>query len=190
MTGAPGDSDLADLLNAIGARQDRAAFQVLFTHFAPRLKAYMRRLGADDGAAEELVQETMLTVWNRAARFDRHLSSASTWLFTVARNKRIDRMRRSRHPELDPGDPNLSPRPEPAADRALELTEQADMLRTEIRQLPAEQAEILALTFFEDHSQSAIAKALDLPLGTVKSRMRLALARLRKAIGPDDAKSS
>lgn len=137
----PEDAELAALVRAVGSDRDRAAFQVLYRHFAPRLRAYMRRLGAAADLAEELVQESMLTVWRRADSFDPARSAVSTWLFTIARNKRIDRIRRERRPE---------------------------------------QGAILRLTFYDDLSQSMIAERLGLPLGTVKSRMRLALARLRR----------
>lgn len=182
MSDMPSDAALSEMLRAVGVSRDRAAFQALFSHFAPRLKAYMRRLGADDGTAEDLVQETMLTVWHRAASFDPSLSGAGTWLFTIARNKRIDRIRRTRRPDLDPEDPSLTRDAEPPADKVLQLAEESERLRAELVNLPPEQAEILRLAFYEDRSQSMIADALGLPLGTVKSRMRLAIARLRKVI--------
>lgn len=182
MNDTPSDAALSEMLRAVGVARDRGAFQALFRHFAPRLKAYMRRLGADDGTAEDLVQETMLTVWNRAGSFDPSLSGAGTWLFTIARNKRIDRIRRARRPDLDAEDPSLVPVPDPPADKVVELAQESERLRAELVHLPPEQAEILRLAFYEDRSQSMIAESLGLPLGTVKSRMRLAIARLRKVI--------
>lgn len=176
----PDDAALARLLVAVGRDRDRTAFAELFRYFAPRIKAYMRRLNADDETAEELVQETMLMVWRRADSFDPTRATVATWLFTIARNKRIDGIRRMRRPEIDPNDPALVPDPEPSADHRLEVGREAVAIRAELAALPAEQAEILRLAFYEELSQSMIAERLEIPLGTVKSRMRLALARLRK----------
>ena len=95
----------AELVAAVAERQDRAAFAALFGHFAPRLKAYIRRLGTEDARAEELAQEVMLIVWRRAVLYDPAQASVSTWIFTIARNRRIDDLRRERRPEIDPDDP-------------------------------------------------------------------------------------
>ncbi len=105
---------VSDLLAAIGERRDRAAFADLFALYAPRLGAFFRSLGADAGKAEELVQEVMLTIWHRAEHYDPGQGSANTWIFTVARNKRIDAFRRERRPEVDPNDPMLVPDSEPS----------------------------------------------------------------------------
>lgn len=171
-----------DLLLAVGRARDRAAFAALFEHFAPRLKAYLRRLGADAPAAEELVQEVMLQVWRRAETFDPAQASAGTWVFTIARNRRIDALRREQRPEIDPDDPALVPDPVEPADRALETAQDSGRLRAAIRELPPEQAELLRMAYFEDKPHSVIAAERGLPLGTVKSRLRLALDRLRKAL--------
>src|SRR5881392_1744179 len=96
--------EAADLIEAIAARQDRAAFAALFRHFAPRVKAFVMRGGADAEAAQEVVQEAMVLVWRKAASFDRARASAATWIFTIARNKRIDLIRRSARPAIDPED--------------------------------------------------------------------------------------
>ena len=172
----------ADLLLAVGRARDRAAFAALFGHFAPRLKAYLRRLGTDAQAAEELVQEVMLLVWRRAETFDPAQASASTWVFTIARNRRIDALRREQRPEIDPDDPALVPDPVEPADRALETAQANGRLQAALKELPQEQAELLRLAYFEDKPHSVIASERGLPLGTVKSRLRLALERLRKAL--------
>lgn len=169
----------AALLAQVAQHRDRAAFVVLFDHFAPRVKAYLMRLGADDASAEELAQEVMLAVWRRAASFNAALASVSTWVFTIARNKRIDRLRRERHPEIDPDDPALAPDPEPAADATLDAVQAGDRLRAAMASLPEEQSRLLVMAYFEDKSHRAIAAETHLPLGTVKSRIRLALGRLR-----------
>ncbi|MEK9969821.1 MAG: sigma-70 family RNA polymerase sigma factor, partial [Ferrovibrio sp.] len=107
----------AGLMQAVAEAGDRAAFAALYEHFAPRLKAYLMRLGTPEDAAEELVQESLVTAWRRAASFDSIQASVATWLFTIARNKRIDRLRREKRPEIDPNDPLLVPEPPPAPDQ-------------------------------------------------------------------------
>ncbi len=182
---APGP-DMSDLLSEVGRTHDIDRFEVLFRHFAPRVKAYMARSGSP-GAAEELMQETMVSVWNKAAMYDPAKGAAATWIFSIARNLRIDAWRRERHPEFDEQDPAFQPAPEPAADNRLEIAQSAAQVRAALGALPPDQAEVLRLAYFEDSSQSAIATALGVPLGTVKSRMRLALAKLRMALGDAEA---
>lgn len=180
--GGPDREALADLLEAV-AGGDRAAFAALFQRFAPRIKSYMMRLGADSGTADELTQETMLIAWRRAATFDRRQSSVGTWLFTIARNKRIDAIRRERRPDFDPNDPALTPEPPEAADAALDATEREERVRSAMRRLPREQVELLRLAFYDGLSHRDIAERTGLPLGTVKSRLRLAFGRMRRLVG-------
>jgi RNA polymerase sigma-70 factor, ECF subfamily len=168
-----------ELIEAIAESQDKMAFRQLFEHFAPRLKSYLLRLGADPATAEDVAQEAMVMVWRKAASFDRRQAGASTWIFTIARNKRIDRLRRERRPELDPEDPGLVPAAEPAPDRSLQDTQARQHIASAMRALPDEQAELVRRAFFDDESHSRIAEESGLPLGTVKSRIRLALTRLR-----------
>ena len=182
---APGGPDreaLADLLEAV-AGGDRDAFGILFRRFAPRLKSYMMRLGADSGTADELTQETMLIAWRRATTFDRRQSSVGTWLFTIARNKRIDAIRRQRRPDFDPHDPALVPEPPEAADDALDAAEREARVRAAMRMLPEEQVALLRLAFYDGLSHRDIADRTGLPLGTVKSRLRLAFGRMRRLVG-------
>jgi RNA polymerase sigma-70 factor (ECF subfamily) len=178
-TAADGRS-LNDLVVAVARDRDRTAFSALFGYFAPRLKGYLMRLGVNGTQADELVQEVMLMVWRRAETFDPDQSSASTWIFTIARNKRIDGIRRERRPEFDPEDPVLVPDAPEAADKAIETTQETARLRLAIARLPAEQGELLRMAYFEDKPHSLIAEQQGLPLGTVKSRLRLAMVRLRK----------
>jgi RNA polymerase sigma-70 factor (ECF subfamily) len=182
VSGDGGEPSLSDLVLAVGQRRDRVAFARLFAHFAPRLKAYLMRGGCDGASAEEVVQEVMVVIWRRAETFDPAQAGANTWVFTIARNKRIDMVRRERRPEIDLADPALVPEAEPAADRTVEMTQDSEQLRAAMAELPAEQQEILRLAYFEDLPHSAIAERCDLALGTVKSRIRLALARLRKTM--------
>jgi len=172
----------ADMIGAIAARADRAAFAALFDHFAPRVKSYMPRLGAEPQVAEELAQETLLTVWRKAAAFDRAKAAPSTWIFTIARNLRIDAARRGRKSEpLE--DPSDEPDAEPTPDAAVAAIQAEGRVRTALSALPPEQAEVVRLSFFSDKPHSEIAAELKLPLGTVKSRMRLAMGRLRDLLG-------
>lgn len=174
---------MAECIAAIAASQDRVAFEELFRYFAPRVEAYLRRLGAPQPAAEELMQEAMVTVWRKAGQFDPQKASASTWLFTIVRNLRIDAYRRERRPELDPDDPALTPDPHPRADDLLGAQQSADRLREALTLLNDNERMILNLAYFDDKSHSEIAAGLGIPLGTVKSRIRLAFAKLRNALG-------
>ncbi|WNK01119.1 sigma-70 family RNA polymerase sigma factor [Thalassospiraceae bacterium LMO-JJ14] len=171
------------LMHRVAASGDRQAFAVLFAHFAPRVKSYMLKLGTNDSLADELAQETLLMVWRKAGQFDRAKASPSTWIFTIARNLRIDAFRKISRPELDPNDPALVPdHEEPQDDRVVRL-QQAQKVRDAMALLNEEQSEVVRLSFFEDMSHSAIAERLGLPLGTVKSRLRLAFSKIRDAVG-------
>jgi RNA polymerase sigma-70 factor (ECF subfamily) len=168
--------------------RDRAAFAALFAHFAPRVKAYLLRLGAPPAVAEDLAQEALLSLWRKAHLFDPAKASAATWLFTIARNLRIDAIRRERRPELDPED--FLPEAAPGADHCLVLADDEARLRAALKALPADQIQVVELSFFADKPHSEIAAELDIPLGTVKSRLRLAMARLKRAlkdVSPGDA---
>jgi RNA polymerase sigma factor (sigma-70 family) len=171
-----------DLMAAVAERRDREAFVNLFEMFGPRVKGYLMRQGADHDTAEDLVQDVMLTAWNRASQFDRNKASVSTWVFTIARNRRIDGLRRSRRPEIDPEDPALMREPDDPADQVVEAAQRRKHLHAAVAELPADQAKLLRLAYFEDKSHSMIAEELSLPLGTVKSRLRLAMTKLRTAL--------
>jgi RNA polymerase sigma-70 factor (ECF subfamily) len=177
---------LADLVEAIAVRADRGAFAQLFRHFAPKIKGYLVKLGAG-AQAEELTQEVMLTVWRKAASFDRKQASVSTWLFTIARNRRIDVVRKERRPELDPTDPMLVPEAPQSPDEHLQARDREARVSEAIKTLPPEQSELLRQAFYLAKSHSEIANEMSLPLGTVKSRLRLAFGRLRKVLEGEDA---
>ena len=177
---------LADLIEAVALRADKTAFAQLFRHFAPKIKGYLVKLGAGS-QAEELTQEVMLTVWRKAATFDRKQASVSTWLFTIARNRRIDAIRKERRPELDPEDPMLVPDAPPAPDEQLLARDREARVAEAIKTLPPEQSELLRQAFFLAKSHSEIAAEMNLPLGTVKSRLRLAFGRMRKVLEGEDA---
>lgn len=176
---APKPGEFVAAMRAIATSGDRDAFATLFAHFAPRVKAYLMQLGAEASAAEDLMQEVMLTVWRRAESYDPALAGVSTWIFTIARNRRIDTLRREKRPEFDPNDPAFVPDAPRPADDAVAAWQWERRLVAAIDELPEQQAKLLRLAFFEDRSHADIAAALRLPLGTVKSRIRLAMARLR-----------
>jgi RNA polymerase sigma-70 factor (ECF subfamily) len=179
----PDPATLNALLLAVARAQDRAAFAALFAHFAPRIKAYLMKLGAGAALAEDLAQEAMLTIWRKAPLFDPAKASAATWIFTIARNLRIDVIRRERRPDFDPNDPALAPDNEPPADCVLMREDDDEKLHAALKVLSPEQAQVIQMSFFADKPHSQIASELGLPLGTVKSRLRLAMARIRVAIG-------
>jgi RNA polymerase sigma-70 factor (ECF subfamily) len=170
------------LIEAIAARRDRAAFASLFRYYAPRIKAFVMKGGADGESAQEVAQEAMIMVWRKAASFDPRRASAATWIYTIARNKRIDLLRRSR-PGIETEDwLTVYAAEEPDADKSV-LAGQTYMRMKELMQgLSADQLLVIRKAFFEDKTHTAIADELALPLGTVKSRIRLALGKLREAL--------
>ncbi|MDQ0455507.1 sigma-70 family RNA polymerase sigma factor [Rhizobium paknamense] len=173
---------MSHLLAAVARDRDKEAFETLFRHYAPRVKAYMARQARDSQAAEELMQETMMAVWNKAALFDPERGNVSAWIFTIARNLRVSAYRKDRRPEFDPQDPAFVPDDVPSADEEYQSRQEAERLRIAMQDLPSEQRELLQLSFFNEVSHSTIAKDLNLPLGTVKSRIRMAFAKLRAAL--------
>lgn len=179
---SPDASTLNAWILAVGAHRDRVAFARLFSHFAPRVKAYLMRLGSDAAEAEEVAQDVMVTLWRRSETFDPGQANASTWVFTIARNRRIDLLRRERRPALDPDDPALVPEGEAQADTSVIAAQSADRVRDAIARLPDGQRSLLMMAYYDDLAHSAIAERTDIPLGTVKSRLRLAVARLRKEL--------
>ena len=175
----------ADLMAQVATRQDRAAFSELFAFFAPRVKSYVLRLGCADAMAEEISQDVMVTVWRKASLFDRRQASVSTWIFRIARNRRIDLYRRAAKPELSEDEPLIQPSAPAAPDEALDASERDARVRAALLELPAEQSDLLRLAYYEGLSQSEIAEKTGMPLGTVKSRIRLAFEKLRKQLDED-----
>lgn len=167
---------------AIAASADMAAFEALFMEFSPRIRAYLLKLTRNNQAAEDLMQETMLAIWRKAGQFDPDRGKASAWIFTIARNIWIDAWRKQKRPAFDPDDPALVPAAEPEAGDMLELKQSGAALHAALKTLPEEQVELIRLSFFEEDSHSTIAARTGLPIGTVKSRIRLAFGRLRTAL--------
>ena len=175
--------EAADLIEAIASRQDRAAFASLFRHFAPRVKAFIMRGGTDAEAAQEVAQEALIMVWRKAASFDRTRASAATWIYTIARNKRIDLMRRAARPVIEVEDWLIAFAPaEEDADSSVLAGQTYTRMKELMDGLSPDHLLVIRKAFFEDKTHTAIAEELKLPLGTVKSRIRVALGRLRDAL--------
>lgn len=176
------DEDRAGLIRAIAATGDRSAFIALFEFYAPRIKRQAMRYGLGAEAAEDVAQDAMLALWRRAGQFDPERGSASAWVFAIATNARIDRLRRDKHimaaTPIDERAPALTSDPVEGGTDALKLDQ---MVQT----LPEDQRRIVQLSFFADLPHGEIARRLGIPLGTVKSRIRLAIGKLRQALRDD-----
>ena len=174
---------LSALLRAVGDSRDKKAFSTLFGFFAPRLKSFFLRGGASETMAEEMMQETLLLVWRKAALFNHAIAGASTWIYAIARNQRIDHLRKERRfTQIDAYMLNADEVEEHKGEDEVYATQSEALLSGAMRDLPAEQVEVLRLSFFENHSHSEIAQKLKLPIGTVKSRLRLAFGKLRNSL--------
>ncbi len=178
--------DVVHWMERIATSRDRTAFEHLFRYFAPKLKSYMRRLGADAAFAEDLAQETLVQVWRKAERFDPGRATPAAWIFTIARNLRIDRLRKQRFHEVELGaEIELDDTGRDGHERAMERID-ADRLLEMVGSLPHDQMQVVRLAFFEGLSHSEIGARLEVPLGTVKSRLRLAFGKLRTALGENE----
>lgn len=186
--GPKGEVEWADLILEVARRQDRSSFGKLFAHFAPRVKALIMSSGLSEEAAEEIAQETLLALWRKADQFDPAAGSASAWVYTIARNRRIDHIRRRGREVMTVPDADA----EYVADVALGpeniavQTETAVRVENAVATLTEAQVKVIRLSFFEERPHAEIAKELRIPLGTVKSRLRLAIKRLRTVL--DDFK--
>lgn len=174
----PQETDWAALVIAVRDRQDRAAFAVLFRHFAPRVKGFLMKSGTEPTLAEECAQDVMATLWQKAHLFDPARASVATWVFTIARNRRIDVARRARRPE--PEVLPWGPEAEPDQADVLEAAQETRKLVLALADLPEKQRALIRRAYYGDLSHSEIAAETGLPLGTIKSRIRLALDRLRQ----------
>jgi RNA polymerase sigma factor (sigma-70 family) len=174
--------DVPALVSAVAERQDQQAFAQLFAHFAPRLKAYLLRTGCDAATAEEIAQDTMVTLWRKAHLFDPQKSSLVTWLHRVARNRRIDRLRRERPTVLDRNAHVLDLCDGTDLFSEFDMQQRQEAMRAALERLPKEQFVLVRLAFFDGLSHSQISERIGLPLGTVKSRIRLGFTRLRRSL--------
>lgn len=177
--GALSPEELAQCIVAIAASKDRHAFTLLYRHFAPRLKSFYQRSAMAPNVAEELAQETMLQVWRKAALFDPSRAGAGTWIFTIAKNLRIDHLRKDRLAMSSDVEPAEEADEAPNGEEMMLSGEQEQRVRVALSSLSNEQAAIVRLSFFSEKAHAEIARELGIPLGTVKSRVRLALAKLR-----------
>lgn len=167
------------LLVAVGQNKDKSAFAELFEYFAPRVKSFLMKGGAAPDIADELAQETMITLWQRAATYNPEKANASTWIFTIARNKRVDGLRKKIRPETEESEAEFIVDDAPLASDVISQAEELHVMENALDTLPKEQADLLYKSFFEDKTHADIAAETGLALGTVKSRIRLALEKLR-----------
>ena len=177
---SPDHTKWIECLDKIANAQDRAAFAALFTHFAPRVKAYLMKTGANATLAEETTQEVMATVWQKAGMFDPSRANASTWIFRIARNRMIDAIRKQNRPE--PEELFWGNQEEPDQADVLAFQQESEQLANAIKTLPEKQRVLIEKAFFGDLSHAEIAAETGIPLGTIKSRIRLALERLRHSM--------
>ena len=173
------NEDMNAVLKRMAFSRNRDDFSVLFSHFAPRLKSMLLGSGTIAETAEEIAQEAMLSVWRKCEMYDSKKASASTWIFTIARNLRIDRYRKEKRPELDPNDPSLVPAQEIPADEQVDLRDREIIVKDALEDLPEDQRIVVKLSFEKGLSHQEISEELGLPLGTVKSRLRLSFEKLR-----------
>ncbi|MFS2316793.1 sigma-70 family RNA polymerase sigma factor [Maricaulis sp. D1M11] len=177
-------AELNRLLVRVGADADRAAYKQLFDYYAPRIRAFLRGRRLSGPQVDDLTQDALLTIWRRASTFDPAKASASTWVFTVVRNLQIDLYRKEkRRGDLPEHEPELQAPETPQPDQMLTRSEDVGRVKTAMMELPADQKDVLDLAFGQGFSHREIADHLDLPLGTVKSRVRLAMAKMRVLIG-------
>ena len=170
----------AELIKKVETLKDTSAFEELFNHFAPRVKAFLMKSGADRQMAEECSQEVMATVWRKAHLFDPARASVSTWIFTIARNKKIDAIRKLNRPEPEQLYPEQDY--EPDQEEVVELQQETERLATALGELPEKQRVLIEKAYLGELSHSEIAEITGLPLGTIKSRIRLALEKLRHSM--------
>lgn len=177
--------DASIWLGKIATQQDKSAFVALFNYYAPRVKAYLRRQGVDGTQADDITQEVMLQVWNRASQFDATKARPSTWIYTIARNRLIDVWRSQKNNLVEFNDPALLPEESYDQTQSIAAEERNDTLHSAVAELSPAQRAIIEETYFQERSQRMIAKARKIPLGTVKSRLRLALDHLRQKVKRD-----
>tara|TARA_B100000073_G_C23652881_1_gene541334 strand:+ start:128 stop:706 length:579 start_codon:yes stop_codon:yes gene_type:complete len=176
------DVELSSYLKDIGESQDKSAFSSIFKYFAPRLKSFFVKLGCSDSQAEEIIQEVMIAVWTKSKTYDGTKSSVSTWIYTIAKNKRIDKIRKEKKHNIVESDESLEIPTASKQEEQLLSTELNEKIQHSLQFLPKEQAELLKLSYFYEKTHTDIAKDLCLPLGTVKSRIRLALSKMKNLV--------
>tara|TARA_B100000131_G_scaffold260554_1_gene256439 strand:+ start:64 stop:678 length:615 start_codon:yes stop_codon:yes gene_type:complete len=176
------DVELSNFLKDIGENQDKSAFSSIFKYFAPRLKSFFIKLGCSDSQAEEIIQEVMIAVWTKSKTYNSAKSSVSTWIYTIAKNKRIDKIRKEKKHNTIESDDSLEIPVASKQEEQLLSAEVNEKIHHSLQFLPKEQAELLKLSYFYEKTHTDIAKDLCLPLGTVKSRIRLALSKMKNLV--------
>jgi len=174
-----------EALAKVAESQDISSFKKIFDYFSPRLKSFLMRSGADEAIAEEIIQETMTIIWTKADYYDPKMASPSTWIYTIARNKKIDILRKSRKAILEDIDTAVLPPVESKADENIEHDQKFEMITQYLDDLPEDQLNLLKMNFFEEKSHGEISEITKIPLGTVKSRIRLALEKIRGKLEKD-----
>lgn len=171
------------LAEQVATQRDKAAFRKLFDHFAPRIKSFILKQKISDEAAEDLTQEVMVTVWHKAHLFDPKKAKLSTWIFRIARNKFIDRVRRKKYVEVNVDDHIRYAEADEKTDTPVIQNQDRKRIISAMSKLKENLKTVIELSFYQDMSHSQIAEHLDLPLGTVKSRIRIAFQKLRAELG-------
>ena len=174
------------LVERIAAFSDKSAFAEVFSYYAPRVKSYLLRLGCTDSESEDIAQDVMVNVWRKSAQYDRRQASVSTWIFRIARNRRIDAARRDDKPPLDENEPALKSTELAEPETLVALSQMETVVRGALVDLPSDQADLIRAAYYEGLSQSEIAERFKLPLGTVKSRIRLAFGKLRSKLSGEE----
>lgn len=184
VTGAADNSkEMIALMGRVASERDRAAFLQIFKHFAPRVKSFLVARGLNPPAADDVLQEAMLAVWEKAASYNSDKAAVSTWIFTIARYKYIDRMRREGRRKTETDEPDLRASESPISDEEVMQQQRDDAVQAAIANLPEDQQSVIFLSFIRGLAHSEIAQQLGLPLGTVKSRIRRAFGQLREELG-------
>lgn len=176
------DDDLTLCVELIGKNQDKLAFNSIFKYFAPRLKSFLVKAGSTDTQAEEVIQEVMIAVWTKSSTYDSNKSSVSTWIYTIARNKRIDKIRKEKRHYLSESDEGLEIPVDSTQEKEIFTAQVSNSLKKYMSNLPEEQSKLLKLSYFYNKTHADISAELKIPLGTVKSRIRLALTKMRHLV--------
>ena len=176
------DDDLTLSVKLVGKNQDKLAFNNIFRYFAPRLKSFLVKAGSTDSQAEEVIQEVMIAVWTKSSTYDSNKSSVSTWIYTIARNKRIDKIRKEKRHYLSESDEGLEIPVDSTQEKEIFSAQVSNSLKKYMSNLPEEQSKLLKLSYFYNKTHADISEELKIPLGTVKSRIRLALTKMRHLV--------
>ena len=176
------DDDLTLSVKLVGKNQDKLAFNNIFRYFAPRLKSFLVKAGSTDSQAEEVIQEVMIAVWTKSSTYDSNKSSVSTWIYTIARNKRIDKIRKEKRHYLSESDEGLEIPVDSTQEKEIFSAQVSNCLKRYMSNLPEEQSKLLKLSYFYNKTHADISEELKIPLGTVKSRIRLALTKMRHLV--------